>query len=317
MIEIVFANDYTPFLGFIVAMLLAITVYSRKMEKARAMKFGNYETLEKVTGGNFLRSSNILLVMKLTAIILVIMGISGPTIVEETSTTNASYVLALDSSSSMFTTDIEPNRFDAAKDISKNILDQMTNQSRIGIVSYAGNVDIVSRPRKGIVENKRSIDRIRIGDEAGTAIGEAVISSGTLFSNNTRSKRIILLTDGKNNVGVSINESISFAERNNISVYTIGLGETNNSNADYDIVDGENASQADYPNLDTDQLERLSNETGGRSVFVSENTEIDPEFVGISMQPIEHNLANFFIFAGAFLLILEWFLRSTKIEVIP
>lgn len=315
--EIVFANDYTPFLGLIVAMLLAITVYSRSMEKARAMKFGNYETLEKVTGGNFLRSSNILMILKLAAIILIILGIAGPTVMEETSTTNASYILALDSSSSMFTTDIEPNRFDAAKDISKNILDQTTNQSRIGIVSYAGSTEVVSRPRKGIIENKRSIDNISIGDEAGTAIGEAVITSGALFSNNTGLKRIILLTDGKNNVGASINESISFAERNNISVYTIGLGETNKSNTEYDVVGGENASQADYPNLDTEQLDRLSNETGGRSVFVTENTDIDPEFVGISMQSVEHDLSSFFIFAGAFLLILEWFLKSTKIEVIP
>ena len=124
------------------------------------------------------------------------------------------------------------------------------------------------------------------------------------------------MTDGENNVGSSINKSINYAQRQNISIYTIGFGTTEDQK-DYGMVEGVNASRADFPNLDVLELNRLANETGGESIILTESQDIDPEFVGIRREEVRTNLSNFFIIAGCVLLLIEWILKSTGVEVIP
>lgn len=314
--EIVFANQYAGLLGLILGLLIAVTMYSRQSKRARAMKFGNYETLQKVAVGKFIRSSNILTILKLAAVTLLIAGVSSPQLVNEQNVADANYVIAIDSSSSMFTTDIEPTRFDAAQQVSQNIIDDMTNETSLGIISYSGSVQTESEVTGNLEREREAIENISIGESAGTAIGNAIISSGSLLSGLEGEKRVILMTDGENNVGSSINESINYAQRQNISIYTIGFGTTEDQDA-YGMVEGVNASRADFPNLDVLELNRLANETGGESIILTESQDIDPEFVGIEREEVRTNLSNFFIIAGCVLLLIEWILKSTGVEVIP
>ena len=314
--ELVFSYEYAPLLGLVLGLMFGITIYSRKMQKARAMRFGNYETLEKVAGGNFLRSGNLLTFVKLAAITSLIVGVSGPQLVQESSVADANYVIAIDSSSSMFTTDIEPTRFEAAKQISQGLIDEMTNETRVGLVSYSGSVDIVSEVSSDLEGIDLSIKNMSIGEEAGTGIGDAVVSSSTLIQNSSAPRRVVLITDGENNVGSSVNESIRFANTHNVSVYTIGLG-TDQTGDQYGVIEGNNATRADFANLNEEELQRLSNSTGGESIFVTNNTEVEPGFVGIFEKEVSTDFSTFFIFLGAVLLIVEWVLKSTDFEVIP
>ena len=314
--EIVFANQYAGLLGLILGLLIAVTMYSRQSQRARAMKFGNYDTLQKVAGGKFIRSSNILTILKLAAVTLLIAGVSTPQLVNEQNVADANYVIAIDSSSSMFTTDIEPTRFDAAQQVSQNIIDDMTNETSLGIISYSGSVQTESEVTGNLERERQAVENISIGESAGTAIGNAIISSGSLLSGLEGEKRVILMTDGENNVGSSINESINYAQRQNISIYTIGFGTTEDQDA-YGMVQGVNASRADFPNLDVLELNRLANETGGESIILTESQDINPEFVGIEREEVRTNLSNFFIIAGCVLLLIEWILKSTGVEVIP
>ena len=314
--ELVFSYEYAPLLGLVLGLMFGITIYSRKMQKARAMRFGNYETLEKVAGGNFLRSGNLLTFVKLAAITSLIVGVSGPQLVQESSVADANYVIAIDSSSSMFTTDIEPTRFEAAKQISQGLIDEMTNETRVGLVSYSGSVDIVSEVSSDLEGIDLSIKNMSIGEEAGTGIGDAVVSSSTLIQNSSAPRKVVLITDGENNVGSSVNESIRFANTHNVSVYTIGLG-TDQTGDQYGVIEGNNATRADFANLNEGELQRLSNSTGGESIFVTNNTEVEPGFVGIFEKEVSTDFSTFFIFLGAVLLIVEWVLKSTDFEVIP
>lgn len=314
--QLEFAHQYAGLLGLMLGMIIAVTLYARQSKRARAMTFGNYDTLQKVAGGKFIRSSNILTLVKLLAVTSLIAGISGPQLVQEGRVADANYVIAIDSSSSMFTTDIEPTRFDAAKQISLGLIDDMTNETSLGVISYSGSVQTESRVSKDLDEKRRAIENITIGESAGTAIGDAVISSGSLLDSREGDKRIILLTDGENNVGSSINESIRYASEGNISVYTIGLG-TNPEQDQYGIIEGNNATRAEFPNLDVEELNRLSNQTNGRSIFVTEGADINPKFVGIEKEEVSTDLSNFFILFGCILLLIEWILKSTGVEVIP
>ncbi|MFB6193227.1 MAG: VWA domain-containing protein [Candidatus Nanohaloarchaea archaeon] len=314
--DIVFSYQYAPLLGLVLALMFGITIYSRKMQKARAMRFGNYDTLEKVAGGNFLRSSNVLTLVKLGAVTALIIGISGPQVVRTEKVADANYVIAVDSSSSMFTSDIRPTRFAAAKDISLELIEGMTNQSRLGIVSYSGQVNVEAEVSSDLSRMKRIVSNLSIGDTAGTAIGDAVISSSTLLQNGSSPRRVVLITDGENNVGTSINKSIRFANTHNVSIYTIGLG-TDKRGRQYGVIKGNNATKADFPNLNVAELRRLSNRTGGRSIFVTNNTDVNPQLVGIKKEKTVQDFSTPFIFLGAVLIIIEWVLKSTDLEILP
>jgi len=143
--------------------------------------FGNYETLQKVAGKNFLKSSNILLVMKMMALTSLVIGISQPILEQEIPSTNSDYVIALDASTSMLASDIEPTRFRSAKETSKLLSMNYQTIHKWGILSFAGDVNRESGLTNNKPELKAAIDNTETGSTAGTAIGDAIYASSSLL----------------------------------------------------------------------------------------------------------------------------------------
>jgi len=281
------------------------------------MKFGNYETLQKVAGKNFLKSSNILLVMKILALTSLIVGISQPVLEQEIPSTNSDYVLAVDASSGMLVSDIKPTRFKAAKTASKQFVDTLSNETDVGIVSFAGEVHRESGLTNNKPELKATVDDISTGTTAGTAIGDAIYASTSLLLGSNRSRTVILITDGRNNVGSSLNDSIEYAQTHNVTINTVGIGESNQSRQEFGIIQGENASRAQYPNLDTESLYRVSNQTGGELVTVSNETSLRNAFFQFEETTVETDISRYFIFLALFLILTEWTLGTTKYSILP
>lgn len=281
------------------------------------MKFGNYQTLQKVAGKNFLKSSNILLIIKLLALTSLIVGISQPVLEQNVSRSNSDYIIALDSSSSMLASDIEPNRFEAAKQASMKFVDSVSNSTKVGIVSFAGGVSKESELTDQKAVLKKRIDNVKIGKKAGTAIGDSLYTSSSLLLDSNRSKTVILITDGRNNVGSSLNESLEFAKRGNITINTVGIGDTGRSTSDYGIVEGENATRARYPNLNTEKLFNLSKATGGKLNTVSSSDDFENAFIELEETTVEKDLSRYFIYLAVFLILIEWALGTTKYSIMP
>lgn len=281
------------------------------------MKFGNYETLQKVAGKNFLKSSNILLVMKMLALTALIIGISQPVLEQEIPSTDSDYVIALDSSTSMLASDIEPTRFQSAKTTSKQFVDELSNETDVGLISLAGEVNRESGLTSNKAELKAAIDNIETGSTAGTAIGDALYASSSLLIDSERARTVILITDGRNNVGSGINESIEYAQTHNVTINTVGIGEENRSTEEFGIIQGENASRAEYPNLDAESLYRVSNQTGGQLVTVSNETSLRNAFFQFEETTVETDLSRYFIFLALFLILTEWTLGTTKYSILP
>jgi Ca-activated chloride channel family protein len=291
--------------------------YAVKKKKKRVMKFGNYKTLEKVAGGKLVKSSNVLLLLHLLAVAAFLIGISSPTIVDKVPSAEADYVVAIDSSASMFTNDIEPSRFEAAKSLTKNFISKLGNDSRVGIVSYAGEVNKVT---DGIIPSGQAIqavDDIQMGTTAGTAIGDAISSSTTMLLGSNKSKRVILITDGKNNAGISLNESITFAKNHNTTVFTLGIGSEKNMTRRYEIINGENTSRAVFPNIDRKVLERVARETGGNATFATNSSAVQTAFVQMTQTRKETDLTPYFIMAGIVFLLLDWIFKTTPYASLP
>ncbi|HEX3068651.1 MAG TPA: VWA domain-containing protein [Thermoanaerobaculia bacterium] len=136
-------------------------------------------------------------------------------------------VIALDASGSMAAEDFKPrNRFAVAKELIGNFIDRRQDD-RIGIVTFgvraATRVPITyDRDIAGAI-----LERAEVGENGdGTAIGHAIATCvNRLRTSKTRSRIIILVTDGVNNAGsIDPLTAAQLAARSGIKIYTIGVG---------------------------------------------------------------------------------------------
>jgi Ca-activated chloride channel family protein len=319
--QLIFTDQYANILFLINGLAIIFYLSAKKMNKKRAMKFGNYETLQKMAGRKFIKSNNLMLLLRLSALTALIVGISNPVLLEQVPASESDYVLAIDSSSSMLASDIEPTRFDAAKEISSNFISRTSEQSKKGVVSFSGTVNKEVELSDNTENVSAAVQNISIGEEAGTAIGEALITSTSMLigGDENRTRKIILITDGRNNVGTSINESLKFVKNNDVEVDTIGIGDNENSteNDNFGIISGENASRASYPNLDQQQLYSISNRTGGQSLTVTDRNQLESAFLEIEQTEQRRDISQYFIFLAVGIMLLEWVLGSTRFSIIP
>ncbi len=181
-------------------------------------------------------------------------------------------VLALDVSSSMasrdMTDDLRVNRLYAAKDVVKRFIPERGND-RLGIVAfarYAYTISPLTLDHDLLID---TVDRLKIvprgGDEDGTAIGSAIVTSlGRLKDSAATSRVIILLTDGANNFGqVSPEAAAGIARSLKVKIYTIGAG--TEGEAPYPVTDDFGCLRfvrASFP-IDEKTLRAVAGATGG------------------------------------------------------
>ena len=136
-------------------------------------------------------------------------------------------VIALDSSGSMAAEDFRPrNRLTVAKQLIGDFV-RGRSDDRIGLVTFGTR----AATRVPITWDRRItesiLEKTAIGDHGnGTAIGHALATAvNRLRGSQTRSRVVILVTDGVNNSG-SIDPLVAaqLAARSGIKVYTVGVG---------------------------------------------------------------------------------------------
>lgn len=142
-------------------------------------------------------------------------------------------MLALDVSKSMLAEDFtigrsRANRLEAVKQVTQKFIEGRPND-RIGITAFAGRPYLVSPLTLDHDWLLQNLERIRIGlVEDGTAIGSAIASaSNRLKDRDSKSKIVVLLTDGDNNAGKITPETAAEAAKAlGIKVYAICAGTT-------------------------------------------------------------------------------------------
>jgi len=135
-------------------------------------------------------------------------------------------ILTIDVSGSMLAQDFTPNRLEAAKEVAANFIDSRPTD-RVGLVIFSGESFTLSPVTIDKSVLKSQIYNIRSGLlEDGTAIGSGLATSvDRLRSSKSKSKVVILLTDGENNGGlIDPNTAKEIAKTVGVKVYTIGVG---------------------------------------------------------------------------------------------
>jgi Ca-activated chloride channel homolog len=158
------------------------------------------------------------------------------------------------------------SRIDIAKKVLSEFIDHRQND-RIGLVAFAGRAYIASPVTLDHDYLHKNLDRLRLGlIEDRTAIGSALAASvNRLRDLKSKSRIVILMTDGQNNAGkIPPLTAAEIAQTMNVKVYTVGVGIR--GKAPFPVIDpfGRKVYQPMDVDIDEDTLTKIADKTGGR-----------------------------------------------------
>lgn len=291
-------------------LLVAHLISLRKIER-KAILFANYKAMEEVFGTKILSKNYPLLLLRILTLVFLILTVSGMVIVYEGLVSDFDFAVAIDASASMLAQDYDPNRLAAAKDAAMLFVQTTPSGTKTGILSFAGtgfvNHELTER-KDNLIDAVSSVDVVISG---GTAIGEAIVSSSDMLLSGEKRKAIILLTDGENNVGISIEDALAYAKKFSVTINTIAVG-TEEGGA---VGDG-----SFYVGVDTETLQDISERTGGGFYRARTKGELVNAFTDIakgSVQRIDFDMSSYFLLLALSLFIAELVLVNTKYRTIP
>src|SRR5438552_3001985 len=140
-------------------------------------------------------------------------------------------MLVLDVSNSMLTKDFtiggeEATRLDAVREVTRKFIDARPND-RIGMIAFGTQPYVVSPMTLDHDWLLQNLERVRIGlVEGNTAIGSAMAAAGNrLEDKHSKSRAIVLLTDGDNNAGkIPPNMAAEALKALHVRLYAVGIG---------------------------------------------------------------------------------------------
>ena len=224
---------------WVLALLGLLPVYALLRGRAgkwSALKFSSAEIVQAAGGRMRTAAGRLLATLRLLTVGLGIVALAGPRLADYhvvTETPGIDIMLVQDVSWSMMAVDMAPeerlSRFAIASGVLQDFIEKRPND-RIGMIAFSGKSYLVSpltMDHDWLIQN---VKRLHIGiiSDLGTAIGDAVaVASKRLKAvPNGKSRIIILLTDGDNNLGqVSPLAGAQIAAALGIKVYTIGIGQ--------------------------------------------------------------------------------------------
>jgi Ca-activated chloride channel family protein len=165
----------------------------------------------------------------LASILSLCVALAGPQIGyhwEQISRRGNEVVFAIDTSRSMLTPDVKPNRLIRAKLAIDDMARQLDGDG-IGIVAFAGNAFLVCPLTLDYGAFHQSLDAIDVGTipMGGTNISSAIAAARAAFRRRPGSDRIlILVTDGENLEGNALTAAQEAANQDGLKIYTVGMG---------------------------------------------------------------------------------------------
>jgi Ca-activated chloride channel homolog len=232
------------------------------------------------------------------------------------------------------------NRLNIAKKILVEFVEKRT-QDRIGLVVFS-DYPYTESPvtiSKNIVMEKISNIRFTHTKGQSTALGDAIVSGiNKLAHSKSKSKIIILITDGNSNKGEDPVSMSYIAKKEGIKIYSIGIGGTKKvlrpkTELDYSYENKgwevyEQIPMKDGERLDEDTLRTIADITNGKYFRGSNEEELrdiyneidklektKSDFDNIYVEYEEHFFP--FILAGLLLLLLAFVLKNTLFRVLP
>ena len=311
--------------------LLIIYIVWRRRQHA-SLRVPSLLFLRDMRGGLRVYLRHSLFVLRLIALGLIIVALARPqssSSWSEDRVEGIDIMLTMDISTSMLAMDFQPNRVEAAKEVAMRFIANRPNDN-IGLVVFAGESFTacpLTQDHATLINRLREMTPGMIEDQ--TAIGSGLATAiSRLKDSKTKSKVIILLTDGANNTGnISPKMAADLAKTFGISIYTIGVG-SGAGEAPYPIQTALGVVVRNMPvDLDEPTMRQIADVSGGAYFRATDNESLSAiyqkidqlEKTKLSTRNYHTTYEEFFVFvlAATLLLLLEFILRSTVLRTNP
>ncbi len=257
-----------------------------------AVRFSTLGWLKQQGRGLRVRSRHVIPLLRTLAVGLLVVCVAGPRKGNEETRIYSEGIaiqLVVDRSSSMlamdFTIEGRPvDRLAAVKKVIREFIlgsDELDGRpdDLIGMVSFAGFADSncpLTLDHAYLLETLEHVQIVEERSEDGTAIGDAIAVAverlrdldrrkDVLEANRVKSKVIILLTDGENNVGDLLpHKAAEMAKAFDIKIHTIGAGTTGTALIPVVDVFGLKRMHPQPVTVDEETLKRVASITDGR-----------------------------------------------------
>ncbi len=269
-------------------------------------------------------------VLRVAVICLLTIALARPQLTnrwQKESTEGIDIMMAMDISGTMLAEDLRPNRLEAAKAVASEFVNSRPNDN-IGLVVFAGESFTqcpLTTDHAVLINLFQSVKFGMIED--GTAIGLGLANAvNRMKDSKTKSKVIILLTDGSNNRGdIDPQTAADIAKTFGIRVYAIGVGSYGQARVPVQTPMGTQYVTMDSE-FDETTLRNVAKTTGGEYFRATDNAtlrsiynEIDQlEKTKIRVREYAKRSEHFapFLWAAAICVLLEILLRWFTLRTI-
>ncbi len=233
----------------LVPLLIAFYIWILHRKRKFAVRYSSLSLIREALPKRSRWRQHLPFALFLMGVACLVLAVARPVAVVNIPQSRTSIVLAMDVSRSMCATDVSPNRLAVAQEAALAFIDDLADDTRIGIVAFADLAQIIVQPTNDKKVLKQAVENFTtaIGTAVGSAtlksidaiaeVNEAVAPSGVDLSSRGdetvlgegfyEADIIVVLTDGANTRGPRPLDAAQKAADRQVRVYTIGFGSTN------------------------------------------------------------------------------------------
>lgn len=328
---------HSPEFLWLLILVPLLALWRGRKGRTAAIEYSSAELVRKVARESHGAAGRWITTLRLLGLALLIVALARPQFGRGTTEVEASgidIVLAIDISGSMEALDFQlegrqVNRLEVVKSVVAKFIEARPND-RIGLVVFAGRPYLVSPLTLDHPWLLQNLERVRIGMvEDGTAIGSGLATSvNRLRDQPSKSKIVILLTDGVNNAGKVAPETAADAARAmGIKVYTIGAGVQGKAPMPVRDQFGNKRFAMVPVDVDEETLKKVAEATDGKFYRATDTAslgkiyeQIDQlEKTKVTIKRFEHyqELFAWFLIPGLLILGGEFVAKNTRYRRLP
>ena len=321
---------------FLLLAIVPLLIYRTLKNRPATLHFSSLDSLKTLhrKGVNFLAATP--LILRCLAIALLVTALARPQEGRKSTeilSAGVDILLAIDTSGSMRAMDFEKNnqpvdRLTVVKDVVSEFIDSR-EFDRMGMVVF-GNEAFTQCPLTLDHDILHSfLNKLQIGVAGdSTAIGSAIgISVKRLKDLESKSKVIILLTDGRNNSGnITPFQAAEIAKTYGIKIYTVGVGTQGQAPFPMSTPFGQKMLMQRVA-IDEDSLKKIAEQTGGRYFRATDSDSLKQIYAQIDslekseVKWIDHSeyreLFPLFLIPALLLVLTEMVLTQTRLRRVP
>ncbi|MEV0380500.1 VWA domain-containing protein [Nonomuraea sp. NPDC050643] len=232
----------------VIPLIFAIRWWARRRRRRAAVRVTSIALVRTALPGSTRWTRKIPAALFVAGLALLAVGAARPQASVPVPQTSATILLALDTSGSMCSTDVDPNRLTAARKAAAEFIESQRGGPRIGLVTFSGTAGLLVPPTDDTDSLIEALENLSVS--RGTAIGQAMLTSidaiaevdpsvaptgatptgtGTGSGDGYAGAAIVVLTDGANTQGVDPKIAAQEAALRRVRVFPIGFGTTNPS----------------------------------------------------------------------------------------